>query len=645
MASYTIRRLRFFTLSVVLIILPGLTSGQPEQPMAWVDDLLHQAQLKREQTILEPNRWAEGGRYRLETFQRLWDDWRLIDPFGQRAARDLLAAAPRFASLIAVAAPLIDVKLPETKAQPNRPQGGEILSQSIQALHVALQKPLTAEQKQDLLRRCQPVPSNVAAAAAVLIDALPNALTKRNRAIAKLGTPDKLQGFYDRARELALDYGVNAETLKLMADVDLPLLMEGGHDLARAMDEAVGLLGQGSSERFSLTWGTPIGAIALNGSQDNVYGEGPYLFILDTGGNDKYASGAGNQSAQHPIALLLDLGGDDAYDSKKSPAFGAGILGYALHQDTGGKDHYKAETLACGMASFGVGILIDRDGDDHYELDRVGQGAGYYGVGILSDHAGKDTYDCYQMAQGYGGVKGCGILIDVAGNDQYTANDTKISYPSPQTADHNTSLAQGCSFGRRAHPGDGHSLAGGVGMLVDGQGDDRYQCGLFGQGVSYWYGLGLLVDLEGHDTYKGIWYCQGSAAHYGVGGLIDMAGNDHYSTQLTMGQGAGHDYSNAWLHDGGGKDTYECPGNCMGFALYNGVGVLWDASGDDVYKTSGASFGATGETRPEHNCFGLFYDAGGNNTFPAGSLAKNKSHWMQPPIKGQPQSHGVGAAR
>ena len=78
-----------------------------------------------------------------------------------------------------------------------------------------------------------------------------------------------------------------------------------------------------------------------------------------------------------------------------------------------------------------------------------------------------------------------------------------------------------------------------------------------------------------------------------------MAGNDKYLTKLTMGQGAGHDFSTAWFHDLGGNDTYECPGGCLGFAMYNGIGICWDEGGDDVYKTGASAFGATGETRPE----------------------------------------------
>jgi hypothetical protein len=597
---------------------------------------------------LDPKRWTGGGLHRLDTFQRLWDDWRQIDPTARKAAADFVDASSSFEKLVATAAPYIDVKplpigpAPETakEAPP-----AETFIRALAALHEALDKPLDDKQKKDLDARVKTVPPEVARAAAVLLDAMPGALKKRNQALAKFGGPEKLQAAFDLARDLAQQYKVDAETLRLMRDVDLALLVQGGQELARAMDRAAVLLAKVPQDRFEFTWDTPIGAIALNGTQDNVYGAGPYLLIIDTGGNDRYASGGATTSAAHPISLLLDLAGDDVYEAKGGPAFGAGILGYGFLLDAGGNDVYKADRLACGMASFGVGVLMDRGGNDRYRVDEVGQGAAFFGVGVLSDLKGDDEYRCFMEAQGFGGTRGCGVLVDREGNDLYEADDTDIRNPSPQDNKHNTSLAQGCSFGRRDHPGDGNSLAGGVGILVDAKGDDRYKCGVFGQGVAYWYGLGMLIDMEGNDTYEGMWYCQGSAAHYGVGALCDLAGSDQYRTKLTMGQGSANDYSIGFLHDLAGNDTYECPSNCMGFALYNGIGILWDDAGDDNYKTGGPAFGATGETRPESLCLGLFIDGGGKNEFPKDSLARPKSTWAQPPIKDRPLSYGAGTAR
>jgi len=426
--------------------------------------------------------------------------------------------------------------------------------------------------------------------------------------------------------------------------MDLASLVQGGLILARAMDRAEALLKHRLPGKFSFAWDTPIGQIALNGDGDDRYGLGPYLLIIDTGGNDHYQSGGAATSPANPVGLLLDLAGDDTYEAKSDGAFGAGVFGYGFHLDAAGNDTYKGPGMACGAGVFGAGALLDRSGKDRYEINRLGEGAAYHGIGILSDLAGDDAYHCFTQAQGFGGVRGVGVLVDREGNDRYEANDTKIDYPSPQTKEHNTSLAQGCAFGRRAHPGDGHSLAGGVGLLVDGKGDDHYKCGVFGQGTSYWYGLGMLVDLAGDDVYEGVWYVQGASAHYGVAALVDLAGNDRYKATATQSQGHGHDYSTGWLHDLKGNDTYECPSNAMGSALYNGIGILWDEAGDDTYRTGDSSLGFAGTARAGALCLGLFIDRGGKNTFPEKGRARQGTSWVQPANKDNRLSCGLGTS-
>jgi hypothetical protein len=388
----------------------GLAEPPRDKSPAWAEALLDQVKLTPAKAQLDPNRWTGGGQFRLDTFQRLWDDWRQVDPTARTAAREFLAASANFDALTATAAPLIDVKplpiAPARQPEGKEPTAAEALSRAVVGLHSALERPLTAEQKKDLDTRVKTVPTAVARAAALLLEAMPGALKKRQQALAKVGGPDKLQAAYDRARDLAVDYAVDAETLRLMRDVDLTALVQGGQELARAMDQASAVLVKVPTERFEFAWDTPIGAVALNGTQDNVYGAGPYLLIIDTGGNDRYASGGATTSAAHPISLLLDLAGDDVYETKAGPAFGAGILGYGFLLDAGGNDVYRADCLACGMASFGVGVLLDRGGKDRYEIDRVGQGAAFFGVGVLSDLKGDDEYHCFQQAQGFGGTRG-----------------------------------------------------------------------------------------------------------------------------------------------------------------------------------------------------------------------------------------------
>jgi hypothetical protein len=641
-------RFGFAAVSVVcLVVCAAVTPADPpkDDTPAWAEELLKEVKLTPDKAQLEPTRWTVGGPHRLNTFQRLADDWRLIDPTARTTAKNFLAG-DTFDELVATAAPFLDVKPPAPPAPAVKEvPADEALVRAITALHAALDKPLSDEQKKQLGKRVKAVPEAVARAAAELLDAVPRALKLREKAFAKFGGADKLSEAYDRAFTLAKDYKADADTRRMIQDVDMLALVEGGRYLARAMDRAEKLLAKVPAEKFEFAWETPIGSIALNGTQDNTYGAGPYLVIIDTGGNDKYASGGASTSADHPISLLIDLAGDDTYESKDGPAFGAGVLGYGFLLDVAGNDTYRVEHVGCGAASFGVGVLIDRDGKDKYEVDRGGQGAAFVGAGILADLAGDDEYHCFMHAQGFGGVRGCGVLVDRAGNDKYEADDTDIRYPSAQDAKHNTSFAQGAACGLRDHPGGGNSLAGGAGILIDGKGDDRYSCGVFGQGVGYWYGLGMLIDLDGDDRYTGIWYVQASAAHFSVGVLVDVAGNDKYLAKMTMGQGAAHDYSVAWFHDVAGNDTYECPKNCMGFALYNGVGIFWDGAGDDTYKTTGEALGATGETRPQHMCLGLFIDEGGKNTFPEKGRAKPKSVWVQPANKDQPHAFGVGASK
>ena len=274
----------------------ALVSAEPPSSTAppWTESVLKEVKLSPEKAQLDPNKWTGGGLYRLDTFQRLWDDWRGIDPAAREAAKNFLDANT-FEKLIVAAAPYIDVKLPPSAAPGTVPNRGketpaeDELIRTIAELHAALNKPLTAEQKKELSTRVKTVPPNVSRASATLLGAMPSALKHRNRSVAKFASPDKLQAAYEKARDLALDYKVDADTLRLMRDVDLAALVQGGREIASAMDRAVAQLKKVPAERFEFAWDTPIGAIALNGTQDNTYGVGPYLLIIDTGGNDRYA--------------------------------------------------------------------------------------------------------------------------------------------------------------------------------------------------------------------------------------------------------------------------------------------------------------------------------------------------------------------
>jgi hypothetical protein len=144
---------------------------------------------------------------------------------------------------------------------------------------------------------------------------------------------------------------------------------------------------------------------------------------------------------------------------------------------------YRTQAAGLGAARFGVGLLLDLAGNDTYDGYAFVQGAALAGVGALIDREGRDQYACFYEAQGFGAVKGFGLLLDALGDETYTAHPTPVEFPSPQTAERNVSMAQGAGYGRRADYSDGRSWAGGVGMLIDVQGNDRYTAACSGRAL------------------------------------------------------------------------------------------------------------------------------------------------------------------
>ncbi|MDM7914342.1 MAG: hypothetical protein QUU85_03625, partial [Candidatus Eisenbacteria bacterium] len=294
------------------------------------------------------------------------------------------------------------------------------------------------------------------------------------------------------------------------------------------------------------------------------------------------------------------------------------------------------DSLGLGAGLYGIGILLDRAGDDRYEGIAGVEGAGLFGVGILADLDGNDRYHAWQQAQGFGYVLGAGLLVDRSGDDLYDADDATIRFPSAQSREHNSSLAQGFGFGKRADFADGHSLAGGAGILADGAGDDTYRCGVFGQGAAYWYAVGILADAAGKDVYEGTWYVQGSAAHFGCGVLWEGSGDDRYRATHNMAQGSGHDLSLGMLYERDGDDAYDAPNLSLGGGNANGIGIFWDVTGDDRYRVEAATtlgranIGSRGGLRDRIESIGLFLDTGGRDSYPPSKeFAGNGRLWTQ----------------
>ncbi len=436
---------------------------------------------------------------------------------------------------------------------------------------------------------------------------------------------------------------------------------------------------------------TPYGKFAFNGKEeDNDYDCMDYLSIIDCGGKDTYRGPAGASLPERPAATVIDRQGDDTYISDKECASsqGSGIMGYGFLIDMEGNDTYTSYDNSQGSAFFGVGLLWDEEGNDTFSARNMTQGAGAYGVGNLVNIGGDDRYYCFMCGQAFGYVGGCGILLDTEGNDIYTGetgkDDPENNLINPASKGHdgnrNYSFVQGAGWGRRADLRDGHSMGGGVGILVDIKGSDTYECGVYGQATGYWYGTGILNDMEGDDSYEGSFYVQSGTAHMGMTELLDESGNDTYRVWKAISQGGAHDFSLSWFIDKKGNDRYLCfeeetgpegsavktsGGVMIGSAITNSLAIHIDYGGDDYYETVnsttlGYCLMRTGPSsysfRYEEWTAGIMIDRGGKDIYvrtldtelepeiPSGwPVPQNNGIWKEVCQPGNPEfSFGMG---
>jgi hypothetical protein len=525
----------------------------------------------------------------------------------------------------------------------------------------------------------------------------------------------------DERRHLAESYALYVPTLPSwdlsaagiarLDAVDVDRLVDAAALLARAVEAAdLGALPDATFPAFEAP--TPLGAVVVHDASADHYVAGSpadgALLLFDLGGDDVYEVPAGASDAEHPVSLAIDVRGHDSYgyapvadaaDGDMLPSDGAGryhspttpdqdwgpitlshqarqgagLAGIGMLFDLGPEaDHYRSLALSQGFAAAGVGVLYDAGGDDVYEAEIASQGAATFGVAALIDREGNDTYRSFTASQGFGGALGAGALLDGAGDDLYT-----VDLGDPALGGHplyfagqlpgvsNSSLSQGAAQGRRPlDDSDASYMAGGLGVLYDRQGNDRYTGSVFAQGVAYWQGLGMLLEGGGDDHYDALWYLQGSAAHFALAVLLDEGGDDSYDLDVlpvATGIGVGHDFS-AGLHlDEGGDDHYRAPALSLGSGNINGIGCLVNVGGDDVYEaaqdpTLGAGnysaelpFGAARQGAPT---LGVFVHAGGTGTYLVGGVARplGDTVWSYapqpyPPPQVVTTAHGGGADR
>jgi hypothetical protein len=306
---------------------------------------------------------------------------------------------------------------------------------------------------------------------------------------------------------------------------------------------------------------SPIGTVVIGSRGNDRHSPGAAL-IVDPGGDDTYLRAPAFGGA---ISVVVDLDGNDRYHGTD-----VAVRALAALVDLAGDDRYEMEGPGLGAAIAGASLLVDLAGNDRYQSRYFGQGAAAFGTGALIELGGDDEYHLAAWGQGLGLAGGLGLLWDRGGNDRYAVAGAADPFNRGLL-----SGAQGAGFGFRT------LLGGGTGILRDEHGDDRYEAEMFAQGSGYYYGAGLLWDESGHDRYRAVRYAQGSGAHEAVGVLRDEGGYDGYELGHGAGQGMGLDLALGVLVDGAGDDRYTARFYAQGTATANGFGLLADAGGAD----------------------------------------------------------------
>jgi hypothetical protein len=448
---------------------------------------------------------------------------------------------------------------------------------------------------------------------------------------------------------------------------------------------------------------TNAGVIVIRDAGPTTWDEqGDVLLQIDLGGDDEYLGEvASNTSAQNPVSLAIDLGGLDTYHYEvvATPYDQVGLLpadadgrymgdgqygnytlsnhfrqgaarnGIAMLFDLGSDDdHYQSLRGSQGYAHLGVGVLFDAGGNDVYEGEAAVQGSAQYGIGLAVDAgAGNDTRRAFTYAQGFGWAAGAGVLVDGGGDDSYWCDigdpnqGGVLVYYSPQLPQQgNSSFCQGAGFGRRNDSSPTQSQAGGIGILHDVAGNDAYDASVFAQGTGYWEGTGILSDAQGEDRYDAFWYVQGGVAHYAIGMHVDLGDEGDEFNQLrdsvSVNLGSGHDFSLGVLINEGGDDIYRITGLSSGASNCNGIGLFVDNGGSDLYLAVSELSSGVGNisneclaARPDAVSIGIMLDAGGTDDYmypamfdPDFIVPTDEGGWGWE-VFGLPTEHGGGA--
>lgn len=331
------------------------------------------------------------------------------------------------------------------------------------------------------------------------------------------------------------------------------------------------------------------------------------------------------------LALLFDDGGANLFDSRVRVDARVTQLGV---------QHFNAISTALGVMqgagmNGGVGILATWNATNQYVADvrasafveggvshplatarGLSQGAGWYGVGLLmsfgigQDHASvhvetlavPDLGDgTTKMAVSQGAARGgAGILVDLGGRGSYEV-DAPLAQGAGWTVADLTSEPAKWLLASQGPQGQVPYSA--LGILAAGRGDTTYIAQNWSQGV----GIGISSEPGSPTPDQLVSYHQDRQTSQLATGFTTLNGRGSPAMGL--------------LADLGGNDMYVLDAGAVasqGSGVLGGVGILFDASGDDAYLAPRGSFDQGAAVLG----VGALLDFAGHDRYKAGSRAQ-----------------------
>jgi hypothetical protein len=305
------------------------------------------------------------------------------------------------------------------------------------------------------------------------------------------------------------------------------------------------------------------------------------------------------------------------YKFDKDPIMAAGIdCLRELLPEINNLRHYLDSTGGRADKLLGTGAYVPTDVSQESYLGRQkgwkigGTGNDSYSgdYSFILDLGGDDTYDLTYDPEHPHPV----IIIDLSGNDHYTGES-------------DFTLGSGCFSS---------------GMLLDFGGNDRYDAKSFGIGSGY-FGFGLLYDAAGDDRYNGDTHVEG-AGTFGLGLLIDESGRDMYNAAV-YSQGFGFIQGMGMIYEMEGSDVYYAGGKYKDILRYEdhylslsqgfgyglrpwcsgGIGAIVDLKGFDTYYTD-----IFGQGCSYWWSLGILYDSSGNDSYQSYQYAQGTATHM-----------------